>query len=401
MLIDLSVQTKRPHRDFKKSLKKRYVAGLSVFGLVAVGLTLSPAMLLLSPTVYADRFEDQINSLNQQNSDKKVDIGQLGSQASSLQDAVTKLQAEIANLQTQLVVNEAKRVETMAKIAEAEAELLREKVTLADNVKSMYVKGQMSRLEELATSKDLSAFADQAQYRVSVQNDIQETLTAINDLKTKLAGEKTGLERMIIDLQDMSAKVASQQAEQSRLLALNQSQRAELDSQIKVNNSKAGDLRQQQATENARLFESSSNRNPGVIPKGVAGGGGYPGRWAFAPIDSLVDSWGMYNRQCVSWTAFKVAASGRYMPYWGGIGNAKQWDDNARAAGIPVDKAPRLGDVAVSNAGTWGHVMYVEQVADDGSIYVSDYNQQFDGIYRKYWIGADRVSDNNLVFIHF
>ncbi len=109
----------------------------------------------------------------------------------------------------------------------------------------------------------------------------------------------------------------------------------------------------------------------------------------------------MYNRECVSWTAFKVYSSGRYMPYWGGIGNANQWDNNARAAGIPVDSNPRVGDVAVSHGGTYGHVMYVESVAGDGSIYVSDYNQQYDGLYREYWISAETVSKKSLVFIHF
>ncbi len=158
------------------------------------------------------------------------------------------------------------------------------------------------------------------------------------------------------------------------------------------------DLRSQQAAENARLFGDSES-----VPRGIPGGGGYPGLWAFAPIDKYLDNWGMYSRQCVSYTAWKVDASGREMPKWGklGKGNAKQWDDNARAAGIPTDSNPRVGDVAVSNAGTWGHVMWVESVAGDGAIFVSDYNQQFDGNYRSYWISADKVSARGLVFIHF
>ena len=89
------------------------------------------------------------------------------------------------------------------------------------------------------------------------------------------------------------------------------------------------------------------------------------------------------------------------MPYWGGRGNANQWDDNARAAGIPVTSNPAPNTVAVSNGGTWGHVMWVEQVAGDGSIYVSDYNQQLDGNYRAYWIDADRLAGKGLVYIHF
>ena len=108
------------------------------------------------------------------------------------------------------------------------------------------------------------------------------------------------------------------------------------------------------------------------------------------------DNWGMYNRECVSYTAFRVAASGRHMPYWGGSGNANQWDDNARAAGIPVDGNPRVGDVAISNAGYYGHAMYVEAVHGDGTISISQYNADWRGTY-----STNRISIGSLVFIHF
>jgi surface antigen len=195
---------------------------------------------------------------------------------------------------------------------------------------------------------------------------------------------------MIANLQEMRSRVAAQQAEVSRLLALNQAQQAELDSQIRANKSEIDKLRLRQEAENERLGGS----------RGVPGGGGYPWGHVAYP-SSLIDDWGMYKRECVSYTAWKVASAGRYMPYWGGRGNAKQWDDNARAAGMNVTSTPSPETVAVSNAGTWGHVMWVESVSGDGSIYVSDYNQQFDGNYRAYWISADVVAARGLVFIHF
>ncbi len=108
------------------------------------------------------------------------------------------------------------------------------------------------------------------------------------------------------------------------------------------------------------------------------------------------DPWGMFKRQCVSYTAWKVAASGRHMPYWGGRGNAKNWDNNARRAGIPVTSRPRVGDVAISNYGTYGHAMYVEKVHRDGTITVSQYNAGLDGRYSE-----ARRSAWGLAFIHF
>jgi surface antigen len=108
------------------------------------------------------------------------------------------------------------------------------------------------------------------------------------------------------------------------------------------------------------------------------------------------DPWGMYKRQCVSYAAWAVSASGRHMPYWGGKGTASMWDDNARAAGIPVDSSPRAGDVAVRNSGSYGHVMYVNSVNTDGTINVSQYNADYNGTY-----STATKSTSGLVFIHF
>jgi len=366
---------------------RRKVLTLSFFGLLAVAMA-------SSPLVYADHFQDQINELNQQTSVKQDGLNSLGAQAASYQDAIAKAQAQISALQAQIQANEAQKADTIKKIADAQADLDHKKQLLSDVLKKMYVTGGMSSLEMLATSKDLNDFVDQEQYNNKIQSQVQTTLAQIREVQAQLDVQKTNLERMIADQQDMRVKVAAQQAEQNRLLSLNEAQQNELNGQIKANNDKVSDLRKQQAMENARL-------SGGKIPAGVPGGGGYPGVWAFAPMDTIVDSWGMYNRECVSWTAYKVAVSGRYMPYWGGYGNANQWDDNARSSGIPVDGNPRSGDVAVSNSGTYGHVMYVEDVASDGSIFVSDYNQQYDGLYRAYWVSASTVSSRGLVFIHF
>lgn len=374
--------TKTAKKTYRRKLLSIAVVGLAVVGMAS------------SPLVYADRFQDQINDLNQQNAVKQDGLNSLGNEAANYQDAIAKLQAQISSLQAQIQANQTLHDQTVAKIADTETQIEHNKQMLADILKTMYVDGGMSSLEMLATSKSLNDYVNQQQYNNSVQSRVQATMATIRDLKAQLDLQKTNLERMIADQQDMRNTVAAQQAEQARLLAMNQAQQDELNSQIKDNNAKVADLRKQQALENARL-------SGGKIPAGVAGGGGYPGVWAFAPMDTIIDSWGMYNRECVSWTAYKVAASGRYMPYWGGYGNANQWDDNARAAGIPVDGNPRSGDVAVSNSGTYGHVMYVEDVAGDGSIFVSDYNQQFDGLYRAYWISASTVAARGLVFVHF
>jgi len=123
----------------------------------------------------------------------------------------------------------------------------------------------------------------------------------------------------------------------------------------------------------------------------------YPDAWRLAPQDSLVDNWGMFNRECVSYTAWKVASTGRYMPYWGGVGNANEWPSDARAAGIPVDSSPRAGDIAIAFWGSFGHAMYVDSVNGDGTINISQYNWDYHGTYSEIY----HFNAAGLAFIHF
>ncbi len=145
-------------------------------------------------------------------------------------------------------------------------------------------------------------------------------------------------------------------------------------------------------TGNVRALKKTEEK----IKKVANSGGGYPIAWSSPPLDTIIDSWGMYNRESVSYAAFRVASSGRHMPYWGGQGNANQWPSNARSAGIAVDNIPRVGDVAIGHWGMYGHAMYIEAVLPNGTIKVSQFNHDYTGNYSEANIPATGLS-----FIHF
>lgn len=349
------------------------------------------AALIVVPIVRADQFDEQIQAINNDTAAKAESRAQLGAQASSLADVINKLQAEISTLQSQIADNQAKNVELQKQIVAAEEELAKQKKLLGENIKVMYLEGQISTLEILASSKDLSEFVDKQQYRDAVKDKIKTALDKVTALKAQLKAQKEELEKLIADQQAMREQLAGQQAEQNRLLNLNQTEQNELNNQIRNNNAAVATLRSQQAAENAKRFRGYT-----IVP-GSNGRDTYPDRWRNTCQDCLVDSWGMYNRECVSYTAWKVYESGRHMPYWGGVGNANQWDDNARRAGIPVDGNPRPGDVAVAHWGYYGHTMYVDSVNANGTINISQYNWDFNGTYSEIY----NFSPAGLVFIHF
>lgn len=340
--------------------------------------------------VGADRFDEQINSLSQQNGQLQQTKEHLNIEAETVQSKIAELQARITGLEYEIQLNKNKVESLQQQIAVAETELAKQRKVLGQNIKIMHHEGQTSTLEILASSKDISEFVDKETYRQAVMQKIKTSLNTVMTLKRQLDSDKSTLNKNLADQQAMYIQLDKQRAQNDQLLAYNLEQQASYTQQVKQNNSQITELRRQQAIENAKIFTRGS------APKGIQGGGGYPAVWANAPMDSIVDTWGMYNRECVSYTAWKVAASGRYMPYWGGIGNAKQWPDNARAAGIPVDYSPRVGDVAISTRGEYGHSMYVEAVNSDGTLTVSQYNAAWDGNF-----SIAMVNPAGLQFIHF
>lgn len=139
-----------------------------------------------------------------------------------------------------------------------------------------------------------------------------------------------------------------------------------------------------------------ANRNlGGSVVAGDPHHGGYPVELDNAAQDSKTDNWGMYNRECVSYAAWKVYQTYSDMPYWGGVGNANLWVRNAKAAGIPTGSAPQVHSVAISTKGYYGHAAWVEAVKGE-MIYVSQYNYDLHGHYSEMW-----VKSSNFTYIYF
>ncbi len=361
------------------SIKSRAVA------LVVLGLAVAGSVAI----THADQYDDQINSLQAQNNNTQGIVNGLQNQAASYQGVIDQLQAQINATEAALSANQAQQASLQQQITDNQNKLALQKKALGQDVKDMYIDGQLTTIEELATSKSLSDYVDKEEYRTAVQNKMNSTIKEIAALQVELQNQKAQLDVMIASEQQQRDSLASAEAQQQNLLSFNEGQQSAYNAQIAANSGQMAELRRQQIAANARFI--------GGAGSGPACGGGYPARWCEIPQDTAIDNWGMYNRECVSYTAFRVAASGRYMPYWGGRGDANQWDDNARDDGIPVDGNPQPGDVAISNGGAYGHAMYVENVNGDGTIDISQYNAALDGRYST----RSHLSVGSLVFIHF
>jgi len=121
-------------------------------------------------------------------------------------------------------------------------------------------------------------------------------------------------------------------------------------------------------------------------------GDDYPTTLKKAAPDSMVDSWTMYNRECVSFVAWRLHAQNHFeLPV--GFGSAWQWGSQAKSKGYRVDNTPSVGSVAWFGA---GHVSWVAEVSGD-NVVIEEYNYNYNHNYYRRTVNRREVSG----FIHF
>lgn len=340
--------------------------------------------------VNAIDFQAEINQLQGEINQLDGPLQETIARASSLQEAIDRLNAQIADLQGRIVANQQKRDELNRNIEQAQADIIKRTEILGQNLKSMYVDSDVTDLEKVASSKSISEFIDKEEYRNKMRDRVQQAMKQIRELKAQLEEQKKKVEQLIKDDETLRGQIANQQAAQAQLLSQTRGQEAEYQKQIADKREQITGLQAAQVAAN-RALSGGAN-----VVAGDPGKGGYPSYLAAAPKDALVDPWGMYNRECVSYTAWKVHQKTGRMPYWGGRGNANEWPSSARADGIPTGSTPRAGSVAISMAGYYGHAMWVERVLPNGMIHVSQFNYDWQGHYSEMVI-----SSSGLTYIYF
>lgn len=316
---------------------------------------------------------------------------ELSEQSDTLSNAIAALQNERNQIQAEIDLNNAKVASLNAQITENEAKIKTQGAALSKTMANMYYDKQISSIEMLASSSNLSDYVDKEAQQSAVQSELNTSIKKINELKKELQTQKTEVERILSDQQGRRSELVAKQNQQQKLLNDTQGQEASYQQLMKTNNAEIARLQAEQAAANR------TGTGGGTIVAGDPSHGGYPSYLYNARKDSLVDPWGMYNRECVSYTAWKVYQTYGRMPYWGGHGNANQWDDNARAAGIPTGSTPKAGAVAVWHTGRYGHVAWVESVNSNGTFNLSEMNRNSDGQYYE----RTGVSSSGVVFIYF
>ena len=370
-------------------MNKRISQTVSRGSLVGMAVLIAMAVPMSFGTkVYADRFDDQLRTLQSQANQAQAQADQFRAQADTLQNKLNQITAEKTALEAQIQVSQAKKVQLESDIAANTKKMQDTQSALGETLANLYVDGKVSALEMLASSQNIGDYIDKQSYRSTVRDQLKGSIDTIKKIKKQLEDDKKALEKVLSELDAQNQQLAAAQAEQQRLVDQTRGEEAAYQNLVNSTRSQMADISAQQRSYYQSLIASGKSGG-GVVgsfqytnlsPNNGAGGcsGGYPSKWCAAQ-DTVVDDWGLYNRECVSYVAWALESRfGKYVGNFRGQGNAYQWPSAASAySGAYRVADPQPGDVVVlPQSGSFapvGHVMIVESVSG-GWMRVSQFN---------------------------
>ena len=348
-----------------------------------------------------DEVNIKISELRSQIAEYEEQASALAEEADSLQRQIAILQNDQATLRTQIDLKQAEHDQLVIDIDTVQKRIQDNSDTIGYVIAEYFYNSDVSTVERLASSDSFASFVDKEVQYTSISDTLADIVTENKALKVELITKKKEAEAIIEDLSNQKAQLAAKEKEQAELLARTQANEY---AYRQLRNSTVSEKAALEEEQQAILADLASRMrvSGAAVSAGDPNKGGYPysGRCP-QQKDAFSDPWGMYVCECVSYAAWRVYHAYGYMPYWGGRGNANQWLANARAAGYTVTSTPKAGAVGISNAGPWGHAVWVEDVTEKG-VHISQYNARNEATaWRSGEYSEDWVSASMYTYIYF
>ena len=326
----------------------------------------------------------------------KADAKAASLNAKSVAQVIARLNAEIVAVEAQIAVNEAAAADLAEQIKATEFKLQRQQIALAKLLVDMHFDQKPDTVFILAGSNSISELAERQSRQSNLKQQIAASAKEIQQTKKSLEDKKAEVERIILAQESERAVIASKRNQQNAL-------KAEYE---------------QSANEALALarYHEDELKKLAYTPPSTGSGWGYRnynrsntyGEQGNCPTNNnQYSAYGGNVCQCTSYVGYKAREK------WGwdvktGWGHAYSY---IYASGyvpstdtyIYVDKVPEAYTIAVDTSGTYGHVMWVESVNEDGTINVSEYNVNWPsiGCYIGNFCSRDRVGTANMSFVHF
>lgn len=304
-------------------------------------------------------------------------VEELNNSARTLETEVARLDAEIATLVASINTNQAIADDLAADIAKNQAILTEQQDALVNVLVDMHFTEEPDAILVLVGSSSIGDFAEKQARMNTVKEQISASADAIKTAKEKLERDKLEVDRRIAAQQEQRQEINAKRAEQANLIAKYRNDSsaygAEAERQRQAKEAEMEIARQQ------LLAQEQGQGGAGTVVdfNGVGIVNTY-GQRAGCPGQNLAFIYyGGYVCQCTSYAGWKV------YEHWGvrigSWGNANTWAEAAAARNYRVDNQPAPNTVAVTKAGPYGHVMWVESINPNGTINLTEYNYAIEG----------------------
>ena len=362
---------------------------------ISAALVATVPFQMMAQIASADKYDDQIKALEEENAAYSAESARLSGEALTLKSAIDQIVIQKRTIQSQIDINQLKYDQLVEKIAETEKKIKDNQDALGTTIANMYVDDNITPLEMLAGSKNISEYMDKQEYRSSVRDELVSSISEIKDLKAQLVTQKAEVETILNSQKSQRDALQSKENEQQNLLAQTNGQEDVYQQLIGKNQDAIAEVRATQALVNSR-FNGSGGYT--LVDSGALGD--YPWNSSNCPMWGYLstggadgnggDGGGYGCRQCASYVAWRIAKeTGKYYSW----GNAVNFTYNAIAAGYS-EGSPQPGSIAVMDPGkagqSYGHVAWVEAVNGD-SVLISQYNYNYGagyGMYSEMWLSS-------------
>lgn len=365
----------------------RVVKGIGISVVVAV-ISVASVYTAFPTKISADEYDDRIRVLQADMARYQAEADRLNGEAVTLANALAQITNEKNAIQAQVDLTQQKYDKLVLEITDTEKQIKENQDGLGTTLADLYVDDEISPIEMLASSQNISDFLNKQEYRNSIRDQLSSTIKTVKDLKAKLTAQKNEVEKVLAEQKAANDALAAKQSEQQGLLNKTNNDEAAYQNLIRDSATQIAQAKATQAAIRARL-----NGSGGYVLVDAGSLSAYPWNSANCPMSGYLstggadgnggDGRGYGCRQCASYVAWRIAKETGVYYSWG---NAVNFTQNAINAGYQ-EGPPMPGSIAVmdpAKAGQgYGHVAWVEAVSGN-MITISQYNYDYGQGYGMY-----------------
>ncbi len=316
----------------------------------------------------------EIDALKAEDERARSKAAELGKKAATLNEELAGIDQDKQAITLQIKISQAEYDRLQLEIKDTEKKITDNRKALGAILTEMSMEDDISPIERLAGSDNISVALDKFEYKNAVKSSLTEKVGEVREMKKGLEKKRDEVKVVLTNQQKSEEALKSKIAEQNRLISETKGEESEY-----LKYAKDREAAWREKSEKLQNLFPPVSSGGGVTLPGTSGG--YPWNAGNCPMIGYYSTMGSNGnggdglgygcRQCVSYTAWRLLKEkGIVAANWG---NANMWPSSARAAGYSTGSSPRAGSMGVMSGGDYGHIVWVEAV-EGNEVIVSQYN---------------------------